>query len=254
MEDTSWEKGASWYNLLTTQDGHYYHKNVIFPKLKQLMQLQKSQNLSILEIGCGQGVLARACFSKVPYTGLDSSETLILWARKHQTNPLHTFLIQDATQTYSLPQKFSHIIFLLSLQNMNNQARALQRAATHLRSSGKVVLVLNHPCFRIPRQSSWGIDATQKIQYRRINKYSSSMKIPIKIHPGKKEEDILWTFHIPLARYFDYLNKANLVVSELHEWYSPKISSGKNAKIENNARKEFPLFLTIVANPSHQVC
>lgn len=254
MEDTSWEKGASWYNSLTTQDGHYYHRHIIFPKLKQLMQIEKSKSPSALEIGCGQGALARACFSNVPYLGLDTSETLLLWARKHQTNPLHKFLLQDATRVYSLHQKFSHIIFLLSLQNMNDQEMALKQAGTHIRPNGKLILVLNHPCFRIPRQSSWETDHKQKIQYRRINRYSSSLKVPIKIHPGKKEEDILWAFHIPLAHYFESINKAGLVVSELHEWYSPKISSGKNAKMENNARKEFPLFLTIVANPSHQVC
>lgn len=254
MEDTSWEKGASWYNLLTTQDGHYYHRHIIFPKLEELIEIKKFKNPSVLEIGCGQGALARACFSKVPYLGLDTSQTLLLLARKHQRNPLHKFLLQDATQSYFLHRKFSHIIFLLSLQNMNDQQMALKQVKTHIRPDGKLILVLNHPCFRIPRQSSWGIDPKQKIQYRRINRYSSSMKVPIKIHPGKKEEDILWSFHIPLARYFEYINQAGLVVSELHEWYSSKISSGKNAKIENNARKEFPLFLTIVANPSYQVC
>lgn len=254
MEDTSWEKGASWYDSLTTRTGHFYHSNLIFPKLKQLIQIEKSKNPSVLEIGCGQGALARACFSKVPYLGLDNSETLLMLASKHQKNSLHKFVIQDATQVYTLNQKFSHIIFLLSLQNMDNQEMALKQAANHIRPTGKLILILNHPCFRIPRQSSWEVDLKQKIQYRRLNKYSSSMQVPIEIHPGKKEKNILWAFHLSLARYFEYLNKSGLVVSDLQEWYSPKISSGKNAKMENNARKEFPLFLTIVANPCHQVC
>lgn len=256
MEDTSWEKGASWYDSLTTKSGHFYHSNVIFPKIKQLMQLEKSENPSVLEIGCGQGALARACLSKISYLGLDTSETLLLFARKRQKNPLHKFILQDATQAYTFNQKFSHVIFLLSLQNINDPKMALKQAGKHVRPTGKLILVLNHPCFRIPRQSCWGIDPKQKIQYRRINKYSSAMKIPIEIHPGKKEggKNILWAFHLPLAQYFEYIKEAGLTVSELHEWYCPKISSGKNAKMENNARKEFPLFLTIVANPSYQVC
>lgn len=256
MDDTSWEKGASWYDSLTTKTGHYYHSTVIFPKLKQLMEIGKTKDPFVLDIGCGQGALARALLRQVPYLGLDNSETLLSLAKKHQENPRHAFMLQDATQGYTLNQKFSHAIFLLSLQNMKDQEIALNRAASHLRPSGKLILVLNHPCFRIPRQSSWGIDLQQKIQYRRLNKYSSSMEVPIEIHPGKKDakENILWTFHVSLARYFEYLNKSGLAMTELQEWYCPKMSRGKNAKMENNARKEFPLFLTIVANPFHRVC
>lgn len=254
MEDTSWEKGASWYDSLTTKFGHYYHKTVILPKLKQLLKLERAKDPFILDIGCGQGILARTLCDKISYLGLDNSKSLLSIAAKYQTNSHHKFMLQDAVVDYDLNQKFSHVIFLLSLQNMSNPEMALMQASKHIKPSGTMILVLNHPCFRIPRQSSWGIDRNQKIQYRRINRYSSPLTIPIQIHPGKKSEDSLWAFHFPLAKYFEYLNKAGLVITKVEEWYCPKKSMGKTANMENNARKEFPLFLTIVANPFHRVC
>jgi len=42
-----------------------------------------------------------------------------------------------------------------------------------------LVIVLNHPCFRIPRQSGWGIDEKNKLQFRKVIKYMSPMEIPL---------------------------------------------------------------------------
>ena len=177
MEDTSWEKGASWYDSVTTKSGHYYHKTVILPKLKQLLQLEKAKDPYILDVGCGQGILARTLCSKVPYLGLDNSKALLSLADTYQKKSDHRFMLQDATVDYDLNQKFSHVIFLLSLQNMSNPEMALRQVSKHIKPSGTLILVLNHPCFRIPRQSSWGIDRPQKIQYRRINRYLSLIHI-----------------------------------------------------------------------------
>lgn len=254
MEDTSWEKGASWYDSLTTKSGHYYHKAIILPKLKQLIQLEETKDPFILDVGCGQGILARTLCNKAPYLGLDNSQALLSLTAKYPKKTHHRFMLQDATEAYDLNQKFSHVIFLLSLQNMRNQEMALIQASRHMRPTSTLILVLNHPVFRIPRQSFWEIDRQQKIQYRRINRYSSPLTIPIQIHPGKKAQDNLWAFHFPLATYFEYLRNSGLCISDLQEWYCPKKSMGKNSTMENNARKEFPLFLTIVANPFHQVC
>jgi len=38
-----------------------------------------------------------------------------------------------------------------------------------------------------------------------------------------------------------------MVISDLEEWTSDKVSAGKSARAENRARSEFPLFLAIKA-------
>jgi hypothetical protein len=113
-----------------------------------------------------------------------------------------------------------------------------------LKREGRMLFVLNHPCFRIPRQSGWGFDANRKLQYRRIDSYMSEMKIPIKMHPGSDPNVQTWTFHRPLEVYFKALTENGLVVDRLEEWTSHRSSlPGTTKKMEDRSRNEIPLFL-----------
>ncbi len=143
---------------------------------------------------------------------------------------------------------FTHATIILALQNVAHPEAVLQNAARHLQPGGTLVIVLNHPCFRIPRQTHWGIDAPKKLQYRRIDRYLSPLKIPIQAHPSQKERSATtWSFHRPLSAYSRFLTDAGFSIIQIEEWISDKISTGKAAKMENRARAEFPLFLTFKA-------
>ena len=68
------------------------------------------------------------------------------------------------------------------------------------------------------------------------------------MHPGITGSAKTVSFHRPLQYYFKALAKAGFVVEKLEEWTSMKVSdSGPRAKAENDARKEFPLFLYLGA-------
>lgn len=61
----------------------------------------------------------------------------------------------DVTKPLKIDKKdFSHAFVILALQNMEEGEKAIQNGAKHLRKGGKLFVVLNHPCYRIPRQSS----------------------------------------------------------------------------------------------------
>lgn len=131
---------------------------------------------------------------------------------------------------------------------MKEPKLAFDNIAKHLAPMGKLVIAMNHPCFRIPRQSSWKVDEQQKIQYRRIDRYSSSMEIPIQAHPSKGNESVsTWTFHHPLSVYSLWLKQSGFAIELIEEWHSNKVSTGGAAKMENRSRAEFPLFLAIRA-------
>lgn len=246
--DTSWQKVATWYDSNVGAEGHYYHKQIILPKLMALMDFKKVENPHVLDIGCGQGVLARSIPKNVLYAGVDFSKKLIQLAKQHPIKKSDRFFCYDCTEPFDLEMHdFSHATIILALQNMENPEQVLKNARKHLRKNGKLFIVLNHPSFRIPRQSSWGIDEAQKIQYRRINKYLTPMKIPLQMHPGKEDSVVTWSFHYPLSNMSKMLKEAGFVIVEMEEWISDKISVGKAAKMENRSREEFPLFLTIVA-------
>lgn len=244
-KSTSWQSSAKWYEKSVGEKGHFYHQRVIFPKLLPLLDLKPES--SLLDLGCGQGVLSRKIPESCNYLGIDSSPSFIAFAKKQAHSKKHCFLEADLSKPVSFSPTFSHSCFLLSLQNMGPPEIPLQNACKHLKPGGKLVLVLNHPCFRIPRQSSWGIDPASQIQYRRIDSYLTFQKIPIQMEPGKNPNKVTYSFHFSLSELSQILSKNHLLMEQIQEWVSPKISQGKQAKRENRARKEIPLFLALSA-------
>lgn len=246
MNRRSWQQAASWYDNCVREEGHYYHRTLILPNLLKI--LGKKPTGSLLDLGCGQGVLERAIPSSLEYVGVDSASDLLDEAKKRAHSQTSLFLKQDLCEEFSLDQSFNWACFLLSLQNIENPKIAIANAAKHLKKKGKLVLVLNHPCFRIPRQSSWGVDETSKSQYRKISRYMSFMEVPIQTNPGKKQNsNVTYSYHFPLSDLFSWLAKEHLVVLTLNEWCSNKVSQGAKARMEMRAKKEFPLFLTLIA-------
>lgn len=243
--DSSWESSKEWYADIVGEKGHYYHQSVIFPNLFRLLNLKEGD--ALLDIGCGQGVLARQLPKTVRYVGLDVSKSLIQEAKKKNKKE-DLFFVADAEKPFPFDMSdFSAAVFLLSLQNMEHPEKALQSTASRLKEGGKLLLVLNHPCFRIPRHSSWQVDEKMKLQYRRVNTYLSPLKIPIQTHPGKGgTSPTTYSFHYPLSTLSKWIQEAGCTIALIEELCSDKKSEGKKAKMEDRARREFPLFLAIL--------
>lgn len=242
---TSWEEVSSWYDLLVGEKGHYYHKEVIMPNLLRLMNIKNKK--ALLDLACGQGILSRALKEGVDYVGVDISPSLIKAAQNYAKGRKNTqFFVGDATCPLPFEKKnFDIATCILSLQGIEKGKNVIANAYLHLKMGGQLFLVLNHPSFRIPRQSMWGLDEKQMLQYRRVNLYLSSERIPLKVNPKTQEE--IWSFHHPLSTYSKWLYESGFVIELIEEWISNKSSTGSHAKLENRARKEFPLFLSIVA-------
>jgi ubiquinone/menaquinone biosynthesis C-methylase UbiE len=246
QKKTSWENVEEWYSSCVGEKGHYYHQTVIVPGI--LPWLEGVQ--SILDLGCGPAILARALPSMTAYYGVDASPSLIRQAEKLTKGFNARFSVADVTQTLPVEKKdFDAVSFILSLQNMERPDQAIQQARRHLRTKGRLLIVLNHPCFRIPRQSSWGIDEINKVQYRRINRYHTPLKIPIQARPGRDKDDtITWSYHHSLGDYMRFLSDNQFVLMQMQEWYSNKESYGAKSRMENRARQEIPLFLALLAH------
>ena len=242
---TSWEPVEKWYNRLVGDEGHYYHRRVIIPGVLRLLENPKS----VLDLACGTGVLARHLPDETTYLGVDAAPSLIKAAKEADQAPHRDYLIADITKPLKLKNNlFTHATILLAAQNVESPLEVFRNAQRNLEKGGKFIMVINHPCFRIPRQSSWQVDQQKKIQYRRIDRYLSTMKIPIQMHPGKgKESPTSLSFHHPLSHYVRWLYEAGFVIECLEEWCSDKVSVGGAAKMENQSRAEFPLFLAIRA-------
>lgn len=240
---TSWNKEAKWYDEHLRTEGEM-HRQVVIPGVFKMLDPKKGEH--VLDIACGQGQLAYDIANRgALVTGIDAAPSLIELAKKRV--PKGKFYTADAKRMAPLKdEEFHAASCVLALQNIDDIGPVMLELARVLKKGGRAVLVINHPSFRIPRQTSWGWDETKKMQYRRIDAYLSEARIPIEMHPGKKEKSVTWTFHRPLSAYVNALGKAGLAVDAMEEWVSPKVSTfGPKAKAENRARAEFPLFLAM---------
>jgi ubiquinone/menaquinone biosynthesis C-methylase UbiE len=248
MVDTSWEKSSNWYKKIVGNDGHYFHQSVIFPKIRKLINFDEIS--SVLDLACGQGIFERQIEPTTEYVGVDIARSLIEEAKKKSQNQKHQFIVADASKTLSLAENhFDLVTIILALQNIRNFEGVIINAERHLKSGGKFLMVLNHPFFRIPRQTSWGFDEENKVQYRRVDRYMSELEIPIATNPGKfQNSETTWSFHTSLSKYSEVLFNNGFVIEKIEEWISDKKSTGSKAKMEDRARNEIPMFMTILAS------
>jgi SAM-dependent methyltransferase len=241
------EEVGDWYDTLVGQSGHYYHEHVILPKVGEW--LKKWEVKSLLDLACGQGVLEKNIPKGMKYIGVDIAPTLIKLAQKGAAVPSHQFFVADITRPLRLPEKeFDAATLILAVQDLKDAKGAFQNGAKFLKEGGRLLIVMNHPCFRIPRQSGWGVEQEKKLQFRKLNCYLSHLDVPIQTRPSHQQKSPQVTHHHrPLSYYSQALFETQFVIEKIEEWTSDKVSEGGRARMENRARKEFPLFLTIVA-------
>jgi SAM-dependent methyltransferase len=249
---TSWQNVQGWYKKTVGLKGHYYHEHVILPASLKLLNL--TVHSKILDLACGQGILGRHVHKDVYYQGIDASAAFIQFAVENDASARHHYRTADITKELPLEKKdFTHAAILLAIQNIENTLNVFKNVFHHLSADGRFLLVINHPAFRIPKYSSWQIDQDRQIQYRRVDAYMSSLRVPIQMNPSQKEtSENTWSFHHSLSSYSKYLNQAGFLIEKIEEWVSDKISVGKAARMENQCRSEFPLFMAILAKKEAQ--
>ena len=265
---TSWGGVAKWYDETVEEKGSY-QQDLILPNLLRLMAIKKGEK--VLDLACGQGLFSRE-FAKAgaKVVASDISSELVEIAKKKSPTPLSTKSGQAEIDYHvasadSLPflkdGVIEKIAMVLALQNIENMNGTLAECARVLAPNGKLYLVLNHPAFRIPKESAWEFDEATKIQYRRIDRYISSLKSEIDMNPGLNAPQgrigrvMTLSFHRPLQAYVKALGKSGFAITRLEEWTSHKKSQkGPRAEAENRARAEIPLFLTLEAQKMQGVC
>jgi len=249
---THWGEVADWYDQLVGEAGSEFHREVVLPGAIRLLGAKAGD--AVLDIACGQGVLCRLLARQgVQTTGLDAAVDLIRMARDRNAQ-LPPESVKPVYQTADVrdlsaldEESFTAAACLLAIQNINPIAPVFRGVARLLKPMGRLVLVMMHPCFRGPKESSWGWDERAMVQYRRVDRYLLPRKIPIVTHPGKGK-DYTWSFHKPIEAYAKALRNAGLLIDAMEEWPSHKTStSGPRAPAENTARKEIPMFLAIRA-------
>lgn len=244
-KDTSWNEVASWYNELLTTDIDSYQAKVITPNLLRLLDIKKGEK--VFDLACGQGYFS-ALFAQVgaSVVASDLSKRLIEKASKQfsgiafHVSPAHKApFLKDAS--------VDAIVVVLAIQNIENVPEVFAECNRVLRKNGRMILVLNHPSFRVPQASDWYFAGG--VQSRIVGQYLSESKISIDMTPGEKDPKKkvkTISFHRPLQYYMKLFAKNGFAITRLEEWISHKKSqAGPRALAEDKARKEIPMFMCI---------
>lgn len=242
---TSWGKVAKWYDN-HLEDSDSYHAKVISPNLLRIVDLKAEE--ALLELGCGQGYFIDKFgpFSD-NLVGVDIGKELIKIAKEKGIKA--DFFVGNAEDQEILKGKtFDVITIVLALQNMKNLGSVVKNVSRLLKENGRVVLVLNHPAFRIPQKSDWGFDSEKKVQYRRVDSYMSECEITIDMNPGSKNsKEFTKSYHRPMQVYSKAFSKEGFAISKIEEWISHKESQNGPRKVQEDiARKEIPMFMCLV--------
>jgi ubiquinone/menaquinone biosynthesis C-methylase UbiE len=244
---TDWNDVADWYDRLVGDEGSEFHREVVLPGTLRLLNPQGSE--AVIDIACGQGVLCRVLNDRgAKVTGVDASDGLIRAARQRGPAAINYHTGDARDLPFLAADSFDAAACVLAIQNIHPITPVFATVSRLLKPGGRLVLVMMHPCFRGPKETSWGWDAEKKVQFRRVDRYLLPRKTPIVTHPGKDPDIYTWTFHKPIEAYVKALRTAGLLIDAIEEWPSHKTStSGPRAGAENQSRKEIPMFMAIRA-------
>lgn len=241
----SWDDVAGWYAGWTGADGSRHHRLLAIPALLDLLALAPGE--ALLDIGCGPGVLApHVAPIRADYTGVDLSRRLVAVARRNHHG---RFIVADATRLTDSPllppASFDAACFLLSIQDIDPLEDAIASASSMLRPGGRLVILMTHPCFRVPRQSGWGWDEKRALRFRRVDRYLTPLAVPMQAYGGGRRGSTR-SYHRPLSSYADALGRNRFVIDVLRE-ISGNADSVRASKAERTSEAEFPLFLALRA-------
>jgi len=244
----SWEPVAKWYGKHLKEEDTF-QAEVIFPGSLRLLFPVKGK--SYIDIACGEGSFARAVANTgATVLGFDIASSLIKQAEAKKIKGA-TFRVANATDfaRYYDTASFDGASCNLAVQNIDDFSAVFRDAGKVLKPGAPFVIVLNHPMFRIPRQTGWGWDEKRGLQYRRVDAYLTPNEIPIVANPGEgTRSKVTYSYHRPLEAYMKELAKAGFMVDAIEEWISHRNSdSGPKAKAENRSRQEIPMFMALRA-------
>lgn len=244
-KDSSWGKVAEWYDTLLEKDSDTYQSKVILPNLMRVLDLKRGER--VIDIACGQGFFARACAEAgAAVTGADISPELVTLAREQSPREISYYAAPSHELSFATEGSYDTAIIVLAIQNIEKMSETFAEARRVLAPGGRLVLVVNHPTFRVLKHSSWGYDETEKVQYRRVDRYLSGEKVLVEMHPGQKGSEHTVSYHRSLQDLSKALRKNGFAIARLEEWISHRSSEkGPRQAAEDTARKEIPLFMLL---------
>ena len=147
-----WNRKAKFWDGLHGDNGNIFHRRLVEPSVLQLLDLRPGD--TVLDIGCGNGALARRLAALgAQVTAIDFSDQLIKLARwRTDSVGLNVeYLVLDATDKAALlnlgQARFDAITCTMTLMDIPTTEPLFRAAASLLRAGGRFVFSMMHPAF-----------------------------------------------------------------------------------------------------------
>jgi len=247
-----WNQKAKFWDELHGDDGNSFHRTLISPSVERLLNLQSGERA--LDIGCGNGVLARRLAELGgQVTACDFSSELIALAkdRGQSTGTPITYHVIDATDEKSLlelgKKQYNAITCTMAIMDMPTLSPMFRAIRQLLTDNGRFVFSTMHPAFNSnnpifvqERGDSNGVLYTQYAV--KITTYIDQP--PTKGAGAPNEPNPHYYYHRPLHELLGLAFEAGLVLDGLEEPAFPKDSSTTSDRLTWEKLWQIPPVLT----------
>jgi ubiquinone/menaquinone biosynthesis C-methylase UbiE len=213
---------ATWWDEKQGEEGDLWHRTLIDPTLFRVLGPVEGQH--VLDLACGNGYIARKLArSGARVTGVDVSASIIERARaREERDPLGiVYHVADAARLDGLGDAgFDVVVCNMALMDIADAKGALREAARMLRSGGRLVVSLPHPCFAVGLyHSGWAVEKfdPETTVWRKVSRYREVFQHPMIWRDDSGGEWYTPGYHRPLSWYFRALRIAGFVVSAFEE-------------------------------------
>jgi SAM-dependent methyltransferase len=209
-----WEEHASWWIEGFTEGADPEYEDQIIP----LAVAEQGGAGRVLDLGCGDGQIARALASTgASVVGVDPTTNQIDVAAERAGGPV--FAQAGAAVLPFSDGAFDGVIACLVFEHIDDVDAAIGEVARVLRPDGRFTFMLNHPLLQTPG-SGWIDDhmVDPPEQYWRIGPYLVEAETVEQVELGVH----IRFLHRPLSRYLNALAAVGLVLERMDEPAPPE--------------------------------
>jgi len=242
----AWDAAADAYADAQSSGLDYYRLDFFGPF--QAALCGEVAGLDVLDVGCGTGYFARELARRgASVTGIDIAPRMIDHARDaEKTEPLGiTYVVDDATNlnAHFGPESFDLATACLSLQDMPRIPDVLRAAWTVLRSGGRMVASVAHPCTDTPFRE-WARDASGRKRWLCVDRYFE--RGPARYEWSRWSYSFATSaYHATLADWFGWILATGFSVEGVHE-PSPTVEAlARHPDLEDAARVPYYLMFDL---------
>jgi SAM-dependent methyltransferase len=207
LNDDPWEVNASWWQAGFTEGADPEYEEQILPLAREWL----GGVASILDVGCGEGQIARL-MPGARVVGVDPTWAQLDVARERDGGP--AYARADAAALPVASGSFEAVVACLVFEHIREVDAAIEEVARVLAPGGRFVFFLNHPLLQTPN-SGWIDDHVldPPEQYWRIGPYLIEDETLEEV-----EKDVFIPFiHRPLSRYVNALITNGLTIVRMEE-------------------------------------